>query len=66
MNAIPLVIEIFRKKDGGISVVAKNVLQSERFLTTTIKKGPIRRINPVKILQLAVMTQDFLKFLLVL
>jgi hypothetical protein len=28
---IPLVILMFQKKDGGISVVAKNVPQSERF-----------------------------------
>jgi hypothetical protein len=34
---IPLVIKMFRKKNGGISVVAKNVLQSERFFDNDYK-----------------------------
>jgi 3-hydroxymyristoyl/3-hydroxydecanoyl-(acyl carrier protein) dehydratase len=35
---IPLVILMFQKKDGGISVVAKNVPQSERFFDNHYKK----------------------------
>jgi hypothetical protein len=41
---IPLVIIMFRKKNGGISVVAKNVPQSERFFDNhyrSIKNGII-------------------------